>query len=209
MLPPFRSAAGDFAMHRLRDGLALVLLALAMALAAPATKAANLEEAIAHFTQDDFSETDAGIGAVAESGDPRAAAIIEALQDGRLLFSAEQKKVFYKDADGKLIDAATGAAVTGAPPGDLETVRINNRLRRSIDAAIGGLTLLSPDPGKRYDAAQAVFKSREQNALPALEAAIAKESDSQHQTGCSSRRAPPSSSIRPMPARPTSSTPSR
>jgi urea transport system permease protein len=165
-------------MHRLRDGLALVLLALAMAFAAPATKAANLEEAVAHFTQDDFSETDAGISAVAESGDPRAAAIIEALQDGRLQFSAEQKKVFYKDADGKLIDAVTGAAVTGAPPGDLETVRINNRLRRSIDAAIGGLTLLSPDPAKRYDAALAVFKSRDQNALPALEAAIAKESDS-------------------------------
>jgi urea transport system permease protein len=165
-------------MHRLRVGLALVLLALAMAFAAPATKAANLEEAIAHFTQDDFSETDAGISAVAESGDPRASAIIEALQDGRLQFSAEQKKVFYKDADGKLIDAVTGAAVTGAPPGDLETVRINNRLRRSIDAAIGGLTLLSPDPAKRYDAALAVFKSRDQNALPALETAIGKESDS-------------------------------
>ena len=77
-----------------------------------------------------------------------------------------------------IIDAVTGAAVTGNPPGDLDTVRINNRLRRSIDAALGGLTLLSPDPAKRYDAAQAVFKSREQNALPALEAAIAKENDS-------------------------------
>ena len=54
-------------------------------------------------------------------------------------------------------------------------MRINNRLRRAIDAAIGGLTLLSPDPDKRYDAAQAVFKSREENALPALETAIGKE----------------------------------
>src|SRR6201996_9573572 len=136
-------------MHRLRDGLALVLLALAMAFAAPAAKAANLEEAVAHFTQDDFSETDAGISAVAESGDPRAAAIIEALQDGRLQFSAEQKKVFYKDADGKLIDAVTGTAVAGTPPADLETVRINNRLRRAIDAALGSLTLMSPDADKR------------------------------------------------------------
>ena len=100
-------------MHRLTDGLAVVLLALAIALAAPATKAANLEEAIAHFTLDDFSETDAGISAVAASGDPRAAALIAALQDGRLLFSAEQKKVFYKDADGKLFDAATWRRGTG------------------------------------------------------------------------------------------------
>jgi urea transport system permease protein len=189
-LPPFLSAAGElFAMHRLWDGLALVLLALAMAFAAPAARAANLDEAIAHFTQDDFSETDAGISAVAESGDPRAATIIEALQDGRLQYSAEQKKVFYKDAGGKLIDAATGAAVAGAPPGDLETVRINNRLRRSIDAALGGLTLMSPDSAKRYDAALAVFKSRDQNALPTLEAAIAKESDSRTKQALEQARA--------------------
>ena len=35
-------------------------------------------------------------------------------------FSAEQKKVFYKDAADKLIDAATGAAVRGRPPADLD-----------------------------------------------------------------------------------------
>ena len=93
------------------------------------------------------------------------------------MFSAEQKKVFYKDADGKLFDAVTGAAADGGPPADLEIVRINNRLRRAIDAALGSLTLMSPDPDKRYDAAQAVFKSREENALPALETAIAKETD--------------------------------
>ena len=87
-------------MHRLRDGL-VVLSALIFLLAAPLVHAAGLEDAIAHFTADDYSETEAGIGAVAESGDPRAAAIIEALQDGRLQFSAEQKKVFYKGADGK------------------------------------------------------------------------------------------------------------
>jgi urea transport system permease protein len=162
-------------MHRLTDGLAVVLLALTLLLTAQTVRAANLEEAIAHFTADDYSETDAGIGAVAASGDPRAAALIAALQDGRLLFSAEQKKVFYKDAGGKLFDAATGAAADAAPPPDLATVRINNRLRRAIDAAIGGLTLLSPDPDKRYEAAQAVFKSREENALPALETAIGKE----------------------------------
>ena len=51
-------------------------------------------------------------------------------------------------------------------PSDLKQVRINNRLRRAIEAAIGGLTLLSPDPKKRLEAAQAVFKSRDA-ALPA------------------------------------------
>jgi urea transport system permease protein len=36
---------------------------------------------------------------------------------------------------------------------------------------------MAPDPGKRLEAARAVFKSRDANALPALDQAIAKETD--------------------------------
>jgi urea transport system permease protein len=146
-------------------------------LAGPAASAADLKEALARFTADDFSEIATGISEVAETGDPRAAVIIEALQAGRLVFSAERKTVYYKDAADRLIDAATGQPIAGDPPADLETVRINNRLRRALDAALGSLTLLAADPAKRFAAAQAVFKSREAAALPALETALAKETD--------------------------------
>ncbi|MEI8154323.1 MAG: urea ABC transporter permease subunit UrtB, partial [Hyphomicrobiales bacterium] len=132
---------------------------------------------MAHFIEDDFAETDTGITEVAASGEPRSIAIIEALQDGRLSYSAEQKKVFYKDQAGKLIDAVTGSPAEGAEPPDLADVRVNNRVRRALDAALGGLSLQAPDPAKRFESAQAVFKSREQSALPALDAALAKESD--------------------------------
>ena len=70
---------------------------------------------------------------------------------------------------------STGSPVTEAPPADLAQVRLNNRLRRIIEAVLGSLTLMSPDPARRLEAAQAVFKSRDANALPALEQAIAKE----------------------------------
>src|SRR5262249_23991072 len=56
-------------------------------------------------------------------------------------------------------------------------VRLNNRLRRIIEAVLGSLTLLAPDPARRLEAAQAVFRSREANALSALDQAIAKETD--------------------------------
>jgi urea transport system permease protein len=154
-----------------------VLLAIVLAFTAAPLRAAGLEEALAHFTTDDYGDIADGITAVAESGHPRAASIIEALQDGRLFYSAEQKKVFYKDASGKLFDAATAAPISDDGPADLDAVGINNRLRRAIDAALGGLTLMSSDRSKRYDAAQAVFKSREANVLPAIEAAIEKETD--------------------------------
>ena len=46
-----------------------------------------------------------------------------------------------------------------------------------LDAAIGGLTLMAPDPNRRYDAAQAVFKSRAASVLPALDKALAAETN--------------------------------
>ncbi len=165
-------------MRFLRDRfVALLLAALIAAVAAPAAQAASLAEALTKFTTDEFSDTAEAIADVAGSGDARATTIIEALQDGRLLYNGEQKTVFYKDKSGKLIDAATGQAVAGDPPANLAAVRINNRIRRSIDAALGELTLRAPDPAKRFDAAQAVFKSRDANALESLDAAIAKETD--------------------------------
>ena len=161
-----------------RVGWIAVLVTIAMVFAALPLRAGSFEEALAHFGTDDYSEIEEGITAVAQSGDPRAALIIEALQDSRLFYSAEQKKVFYKDTSGKLFDAVTAAPIVGDEPADIDTVGINNRLRRAIDAALGGLTLMSPDRTKRYDAAQAVFKSHEANVLPAIEAAIEKETDS-------------------------------
>ena len=56
-------------------------------------------------------------------------------------------------------------------------MRVNNRLRRAIEAALGSLTLLSPDPAKRFEAAKAVFKSKDASMLATLEAAIGKETD--------------------------------
>src|SRR5499427_7162401 len=87
--------------------LSAFIIMLATLFPASALRAATLEEALAHFATDDYSEIEEGITAVAESRDPRAASILEALQDGRLFYSAEQKKVFYKDVSGKLFDAVT------------------------------------------------------------------------------------------------------
>ena len=95
---------------------ARVLLAifLTAAFAMPAL-AGPFEDAVAKFANDDFSDTDEAIGAVAASGNPLAFSIISALQEGRLSADPESKKVFVTGADGKIIDAATGAAVDKLP----------------------------------------------------------------------------------------------
>src|SRR5580704_12944077 len=153
-------------------------LLLAVGAAANAQgNAQGFEDALSGFAADSFSDTETAIGAVARSGDPRAALVIEALQDGRLLFDPDAKKIYVKGKDDRIVDAASGQAVAGPAPANLQPVRLNNRLRRAVEAALGGLGLFAADAGKRFDAAQAVFKSREEAVLPALETAAGKETD--------------------------------
>lgn len=160
-------------LDRLR-ALCLSLLLVA-AFAVPAF-AGPFEDAVAKFANDDFSDTDDAVGVVATSGNPLAFTIISALQDGRLAADPDTKKVFVTGADGKVIDAATGAAVDKLPE-NAAAVRLNNRLRRTVEAALGSLTLLSPDPAKRIAAAQSVFKSHEESALDVIDGALAKETN--------------------------------
>jgi urea transport system permease protein len=138
--------------------------------------AGPFEDAVAKFANDEFLDTDEAIGVIAISGHPLAFSIISALQDGRLSADPDTKKVFISEADGKIIDASNAAAVDRLPDNAVP-VRLNNRLRRTVEAALGGLTLLSPDPVRRIVAAQSVFKSHEETALPVIEAALAKETN--------------------------------
>jgi urea transport system permease protein len=161
-------------MFVLRDRWLAFVLILLLAFGSSNANAQNYENALAGFTADSFNDTDAAISSIVASGNPLAEKVIVALQEGRLLFSAELKKAYIRETSGALLDAGTGQPA-GATPADLKPVRLNNRVRRAIEAAIGGLTLMAPDPRRRLEAARAVFRSREATVLPLLDAAIPKE----------------------------------
>src|SRR5438270_6158357 len=86
----------------------ITLVALFVAGAIPFAHGQGFESALEGFAADSYSDTDTAISAVAASGDVMAASVIEALQDGRLLFHAADKKVFVKDKSGAILNAATG-----------------------------------------------------------------------------------------------------
>ncbi|HSA66466.1 MAG TPA: urea ABC transporter permease subunit UrtB [Methyloceanibacter sp.] len=164
-------------MHGYHDrALALVLAAGLLLFAATFANAGPYEDALVGFTADSFGDTADSIEALTASGDPRIGPVLEALKDQRLLYSAETKRVFLKDKADKLTDAATGQPVP-TPPADADNVRLNNRVRGMLDAALGSLTLMAKEPARRFDAAQAVFKSRDSGALPNLDKALEKETD--------------------------------
>jgi urea transport system permease protein len=171
--------------HRLRALVLSVFLIAAFALPA---FAGPFEDAVAKFANDEFSDTEEAIGEIATSGNPLAFPIISALGEDRLSADPDTKKVFITQPDGKIIDAATGAAVDKLPD-NAASVRVNNRLRRSVEAALGGLTLLSPDPTKRVAAAQSVFKTHDEAMLPVIDGALAKETNKAAMTAFTEARA--------------------
>jgi urea transport system permease protein len=165
-------------MRSFYDRMVALVFAFGLVIAGAAgAHAGPYEDALSGFTEGSLHDTGEAIDKIVASGNPLAATVLQAAEDARLMFSAEKKQVFIKTKDDKLLDAATGEPIAGTPPEDIDTVIVNNRLRNVIDAALGALTLMSPDPNTRYDAAQSVFKSREQSALPNLDKALAKEKD--------------------------------
>ena len=152
--------------------LLLVGLPLGPAFADP------IDDALAHFAADKFSETERGIDGLAASGAPTVAPVLQALGDGRLFVDPASRSVFFKDEAGKLHDARTGAdAPADLSPAALKKVRLNNSVRSKLAAAGGSLDLLSPETVKRLAAARSILGSHNPADLPGVEAALAKEGD--------------------------------
>jgi len=166
--------------------LAFVLLVFLLALGPPA-RAQSAEEALAQLATTNFNSLRQGVDALALSGHPRALTIITALQGGTLHFTPD-KTLLIKTGD-VWENAATGAAMGADTPPGARLIRLNNAVRSAIDGALGGLRLFSPDRSTRLTAAEAVFRSRDPAALPALDRAIAREADATVKTRMQEARA--------------------
>ncbi len=125
-----------------------------------------------------FDDIRGGVVALGASGNPRAAEVIGALQDGRL-FKSDDGALYIQSTDGDTyIDARTGLKAADVSPDDLQAVRVNNAVREAVNGALGGLQLFSAEPADRAKAAQAVFTTRDPAFIAVLDQAIAKETDS-------------------------------
>lgn len=133
--------------------------------------AARAEPDLSGFASSSFAAIEGAVSALAASGDPRAGDILAAMQDGNLLVGDDEQIYIQKD-DGTTVLAATGEPAD-AP--DTRPVRVNNNVRVAVNAALGTVRLMAPDPAQRQAAAEAVFHSRDAQALGVLDKAIAQE----------------------------------
>src|SRR5262249_13489823 len=174
---------------RLMVGLWSALAAMVIAVSA---LAADLQTLVTNLTTGGFGDRETAIGALAASGEARAAPVLEALAAGQLYVRQSDKAVVIGKPDGNqlsLQDAVTGKPAGSATEAELERVRVNNRLRGVIEAAVGSLTLMSPDARVRRGAAESLFKRPDPAALGALDAAIAAEKDARIKTAFQEARA--------------------
>jgi urea transport system permease protein len=158
-----------------RIAVGLLLLVLA---ALPA-RAADLGGIVAGLGGDSFSSKEQAIVALGNTGDPKAVPILQALGSDRLRTTSDGRIVLMETTGGitRLLDAATGEELKDLAPDSLDRIIVNNRLRGAIEAALGGLTLFSPDRWARLTAAQDVLKHPSAEAVTTLEKALVAEQD--------------------------------
>ena len=160
----------------------LVVLAVWMAfVASPAFAPAYADEftdAVQGLNADGYSEKGQAADALAATGDARAIPVLRALLDGDLFVRPADGQVFIAKKSGSvylLTDPVADAAVGEAAQGDIEKIRINNKLRGQLKGVLGAMTLLSKDADKRLSAADEVFKAGDPAILAVVERALARE----------------------------------
>jgi urea transport system permease protein len=134
----------------------------------------------AGFVDANFARVAETAETLAATGDPAAAIILQALRDGRLHWMKADETLLIAERDGRdmlLFDLFSGDPIGTASRRDVSKVKVNNAIRNQVDALIGGLTLLSPDPEARRSAAEAVFEGRDPALLGTLAQAIQQETD--------------------------------
>jgi urea transport system permease protein len=161
--------------------LAALLVIFSGALAVADESAGPSESMVNSLAAKKFGDKRAAIEALAALGDERVIPVFEAMVDGNLWLRKSDGKVVVAEKQGSvyvLQDPLTLAEIGQVEKSEIKSVRANNKLRRMIRQALGGLTLMSADPARRMVAADAVFRAQSADAIPALETALERENDS-------------------------------
>ena len=158
----------------LRFMLVLTLLFGGMA------QAQTFEELVASLPEGEYSDRAETVQKIAETGDPRAEALLTILGDGELYELKSDDtlvRIIKQGSDYQSFDPLTGEALGEVGRRDGRKVKVNNSLRRIIRSAIGVLTLRSDDPAKRLEAAAADLRNPDPDQIEALDGAIKVEED--------------------------------
>ncbi len=176
---------------RLATNLIVTLLLLA-ATAPSMAQTDPLQTLVEALPKGGYAEREKVILDLAGTGDPRVADVLDALGKGDLYTLKDSGTVIVAIGRGNSLETAdplTGKALGAVDKSGLDKIRVNNRLRRAIDSAVGQLTLMGKDPATRLAAAQSMLKTADPAAIGMLDTAIAQEDDARVKTAMEQARA--------------------
>ncbi len=159
----------------------LASLVFAVLLCAGRARAGDLEAALGAFGDGEPEAVAAAVTRLGALGDPAALPALEALRDGRLFVDADGNAL-VEDAQTKTLTRAADGQRVDPRPLRLKTAAVNNAVRRALLPALALLELRAPDPNQRRAAAEELAKRPLDEAIPALRAALARETDGDAKT---------------------------
>jgi len=120
------------------------------------------------------------IDALAQSGLPDAALVLDLWRDKQLYVRESDGRFFRATRDGD--NYVLSHIVTGAPMGEagrreVDDIKPNSGIRAMISAALVAFQLADPDPAVRLNSLDAMLRDPETSHLTALRAALGRESD--------------------------------
>ena len=173
-------------MRRFIAGLAYACLAAVTACLALSASAAVDPQTIRDLA---FGESDAKINAIGKLGasaDVDALRLLQAFLDGEVQTVGEDQVLVVQGETAT--DLLTGKGMA-ALPDNRDDIVLNNRVRKQLATAIAALKLSAPDRTPRLAAAKQLQDSADEDSLPAIERALAKETDTEIKESLSLTRA--------------------
>src|SRR5216110_2885778 len=150
------------------------LVLLAMLLVATHAGGAVNPETVRDLALGEGDARASAIAAIVASGDPSALSLLQSMQDGDVKTVGDDRVYLIKGEEA--VDLLTGKTVKPAPD-NLDDLVINNRLRRELGMAIAALRLSFPERAARLAAARELQGGADEITLPAISAALTKETD--------------------------------
>ena len=128
---------------------------------------------IRKLASDDAEVKVLAIQKIAQTADPEALSVLQAMADDKLYISGKQ--VLIIDGD-HAVDAATGEAI--AMPAEPESITTNNQIVGELETSIAALKLFDPQVKVRLAAAKMLEENPSAELAPLLAKALASEQDS-------------------------------
>ena len=166
----------------LTQGLIVCCLLMSSSLAHAQASDEQARTLLKALADSSYAEKADVINDIAKSGDDRARGWLEAFADGKLsrIKTSGQFVIVLENRgrDWKVADALTGEPIGEVSRRDLDSIRINNSLRRDLDGILAVIDLTVKDPARRLTAARALRGSVDDTMAERIGELISQEDDS-------------------------------